>query len=84
MNEPVYLSLQILKISKIVIYEFWYNYVKPKLEKKKKLSYAIWVQATLQSIEKQTTFTQILQKMSEQDLIHHTMNQKDSYRKKKE
>ena len=84
MNEPVYLSLQILKISKIVIYEFWYNYVKPKLEKKKKLSYVIWVQATLQSVEKQTTFTQILQKMSEQDLIHHTINQKDSYRKKKE
>ena len=30
MNKPVYLGLSILKLSKSVIYEFWYNYVKPK------------------------------------------------------
>ena len=29
-NKPVNLGLSILKISKIVMYEFWYNYVKPK------------------------------------------------------
>ena len=31
MNKPVYLSSSILKISKILMYEFWYDYIKPKL-----------------------------------------------------
>ena len=35
MNKPVYLALSILEIIKIVLSEFWYNYVKPKFEKKK-------------------------------------------------
>ena len=30
MNQPVYLSLSILDLSKTIIYEFWYDYVKPK------------------------------------------------------
>ena len=30
MNKPVYLALSILKIRKIVMYEFWYDYVKSK------------------------------------------------------
>ena len=34
MNKPVYLGLSLLQMSKIVIYEFWYNYVKLKYEKK--------------------------------------------------
>ena len=29
MNKPVYLCLSILKTSKLVMYEFWYDYVKP-------------------------------------------------------
>ena len=29
MNKPVYLGLSILEISKIVVYEFWYDYAKP-------------------------------------------------------
>ena len=36
MNKSVYLGLVILKISKIAIYEFWYDYVKPKCDKKAK------------------------------------------------
>ena len=39
MNTPVYLGLLILNVSKIVIYEFWYNCVKPNYEEKTKLSY---------------------------------------------
>ena len=27
MNKPVYLGLSILKLSKILMYEFWYHYV---------------------------------------------------------
>ena len=30
MNKPVYLGLSILDLSKTVMYEFWYDYVKPK------------------------------------------------------
>ena len=30
MNKPIYLGLSILEISKIIIHEFWYDYVKPK------------------------------------------------------
>ena len=39
MNRAVYLGLSIEKLSKIVMYELWYNYVKPKYEEKTKLSY---------------------------------------------
>ena len=35
MNKPVYLGLSILELSKIIImYEFWYDYSKPKYGKK--------------------------------------------------
>ena len=30
MNKPVYLGISILKLSKILLCEFWYDYVKPK------------------------------------------------------
>ena len=30
MNKPVYLGLSILEISKTLMYEFWYDYLKPK------------------------------------------------------
>ena len=30
MNKPIYLGLSILEISKIIIYEFWYDYMKRK------------------------------------------------------
>ena len=38
-NKPVYLGLSILELSKIVVYEFWYDYVKPKYCQKAKLCY---------------------------------------------
>ena len=37
MNESVCLGLSILKLSKILMYEFWYDYVKPKYNEKVKL-----------------------------------------------
>ena len=39
MNKPVYLGLSILEISKILMYEFWYDYMKPKYEDNVKLCY---------------------------------------------
>ena len=32
MNKPIYLGLEILDISKILMYEFWFDYFKPKYE----------------------------------------------------
>ena len=32
MNKPIYLGLSILEISKIIMYEFWYDYVKRNME----------------------------------------------------
>ena len=39
MNKPIYLGLSILEISKILMYEFWYNYMKPKYGNNIKLCY---------------------------------------------
>ena len=32
MNKPVYLGLSILELSKTLMYDFWYDYVKPKYD----------------------------------------------------
>ena len=39
MNKPIYLGLSILEISKILMYEFWYDYMKPKYGNDVKLCY---------------------------------------------
>ena len=39
MNKPVYLDLPILDLSKTAMYEFWYDYVKPKYREDAKLCY---------------------------------------------
>ena len=39
MNKPIYLGLSILDISKTLMYEFWYDYMKPKYGNRVKLCY---------------------------------------------
>ena len=39
MNKPVYLGLSILEISKTLMYEFWYDYMKPKYVDNVKICY---------------------------------------------
>ena len=39
MNKPIYLGLSMLEISKILMYEFWYAYMKPKYNDNIKLCY---------------------------------------------
>ena len=39
MKKPVYLGLSILEISKTLMYQFWYDYVKPKYQDNGKLCY---------------------------------------------
>ena len=45
MNKPVYLGLSVLGLSRILIYEFWYDYVKPKYGEKQ--NWVIWIQIVL-------------------------------------
>ena len=39
MNIPIYLGLSILEISKILMSEFWYDYIKPKYNDNVRLCY---------------------------------------------
>ena len=39
MDKPIYLGMAILDISKILMYEFWYGYLKPKYGDRIKLCY---------------------------------------------
>ena len=39
MNKPIYLNQTILDISKTLMYEFWYEYIKPKYKDKARLCY---------------------------------------------
>ena len=39
LNKPIYLGLPILEISKLLMYEFWYDYMKPKYGDNVKLCY---------------------------------------------
>ena len=68
MNKPVYLGLAKLETSKLVMYEFWYDYVKPKCGGKKQ-NYITWAQIVLQYTWKQKTITQTLQNILKQDLM---------------
>ena len=38
-NKPVYLGMSMLDISKMLMYKFWYDYIKPKYEQRAKLCY---------------------------------------------
>ena len=39
MNKPIYLGLSVLEISKLLMYELWYDYMKPKYGDNVKLCY---------------------------------------------
>ena len=39
MNKPIHSGFSILEISKTLMYEFWYNYIKPKYQNNVKLCY---------------------------------------------
>ena len=42
MYKPVYLGLSILDLSKTVMHEFWYDYVKPKYGENVKLCFTFY------------------------------------------
>ena len=37
MNKTIYLGMSILDITKIIMYEFWHDYIKPKYQDRVKL-----------------------------------------------
>ena len=39
MTKPIYLDMSILDISKILVYEVWFDYIKPKYGDRAKLCY---------------------------------------------
>ena len=50
-NKPGYLGLSILEISKIVMYDFWYDYMKPKYGKIKIMVHGYFTFITYIKIE---------------------------------
>ena len=65
LNKLDYLGLPILELNKILMYEFWYDYVTPKYGEKAKLCYM-----DIDSyIVEQTIFARILQKILKLDFI---------------
>ena len=66
MNKPVYLGLSVLDLSKTVMYELWFDYVKLKYGAKAKNYYVDT--ASFNVHIKQMIFIKILWKMLKQDL----------------
>ena len=82
MTRPIYLGLSILEISKIIMYEFWYDYVKKKYGDMVKLCY-MDTDSLIMNILKQSTFTKILHKMLKKGLKLQIMMLIDHYLKEK-
>ena len=81
MNKPVYLGLSILEISKTLMYEFWYDYIKSKYQSNAKLCY-MYTLTVLSLTLQQKISLKILLMMLKKDLIHQIMRSKDHYLKK--
>ena len=68
MNKPVNLGISILELGKILMYEFWYDYIKPKYDEKAKFCY----------LDKGSfiayLITKVLQKILKLDLMLQIMN----------
>ena len=43
MNKPVYLGLSMLELSKILMNEFWYGFIKPNMVKKQNCTMRIYI-----------------------------------------
>ena len=76
-NKPVYLGLSILEISKTLVYEFWYDYMKPKYGDNVKLCY-MDTDSFVMHI-KQKISIKMLQMMLKKDSIHQIMKPIDHY-----
>ena len=80
MTKPVYLGLSVLDLSKTVMYEFQYKYVKLKNGENAKLCY---VDTGSFIVHVKTDDIKILQKMLKQDFTLQISNQTDHCLKEK-
>ena len=71
MNEPFYLGISILESNKMLIYNFWYDYVKPKYGEKAKLCYTDIGSFIVYMKTDDMISIKILQKMLKLDAILH-------------
>ena len=78
MNKPLYLGMLILYISRTLMYEFWYDYIKPKYQDKAKLCY-MGIDSFVIQI-KTSDFTKTLPMMLNNGLTHLTMTKMIKYR----
>ena len=74
MNKPTYLGLSILDISKVLMYKFWYDHMKPKYGNRVKLCYT-----DTDSFLMNMIFTKILLMMLKRDLTLQIMSAIDHY-----
>ena len=70
MNNPVYLGMSILDISKLLMYEFWYDYIKLKYQDNAKLCY-MYTKKWSEDL-KVKIFMKILLMMLKNGLTHQT------------
>ena len=77
MNKSVYLGLSILEITKTLMYEFWYDYMKPKYGDNKKLCY-MDTDSFIMHIKTEDFYKDIANDV-ENDLIHQIMKSIDHY-----
>ena len=71
MIKPLYLGMSILDISKTLMYEFWYDYIKPKYGDRAKLCYTDTDSFVIYI--KSEDFLKIFIMMLRHGLIHLTM-----------
>ena len=64
MNKPIYLGLSILEISKIIMYEFWYDYIKKKYGDMVKLCY-VDIDSLIMNIKTKNFYKDISQDVEE-------------------
>ena len=77
MNKSIYLGLSILEISKTLMYEFWYDYMKPKYDDNVKLCY-MDTDSFIMHIKIEDFYKDIANDV-EKDLIHQIMKLIDHY-----
>ena len=78
MNKTIYLGLSILEISKILIYEFWYDYMKPKYGDNAKLCY-MDTDSFIMNIKTEDFLEKVLLMMWKKDLIYQIMKLIDHF-----
>ena len=81
MNKPIYLGLSILDISKILMYEFWYDYMKPKYGNDVKLCY-MDTNSFVMNIKTEYFYKNIANDV-EKGLIRQIMKQIDHYQQER-